>query len=242
MVVTTNGRSTMPSLTSPSTPDLTAFTVIHRVMRADGRRFADIVAALDEAERVQRVPRLARWWTGYQDELHDHHVIEDEFFYPALVERVPTAARHIERIDVDHEHLGDLIARITDVFVRLGDPAAPFRATHAEAVRLTDGLASLLEAHLGFEDEDVVPLFAEHFTGAEYEALEKQAMKRPSLRRAAFTVPWVLAGASDAEREHLLATAPGILKLLWYVSRGRYRRLADEVFGPAAPADSAVAA
>jgi hemerythrin-like domain-containing protein len=226
----------MPSQPSPSTPDLTTFTVIHRVMRADGRRFADVVAGLTEADRTERVPHLARWWAGYRDELHDHHVIEDEIFYPALVERVPGAGRHIERVDVDHEHLGDLIARITDILARLADPAVPFRAAHAEAVRLTDGLASLLESHLAFEDDDVVPLFAEHFTGEEYDALEKQAMKRPSLRRTIFTVPWVLAGADDDERRRLLDGAPFIFKLLWYASRGRYQRLADAVFAPS-PAD-----
>jgi hemerythrin-like domain-containing protein len=221
----------MPSQPSPSTPDLTTFTVIHRVMRTDGRRFADVVAALTDAERTARVPALARWWTGYRDELHDHHVIEDEIFYPALVERVPRAAGHVERIDVDHEHLGDLIERITDILARLADPAVSFRGAHAEAVRLTDGLASLLEAHLAFEDDDVVPLFAQHFTRAEYDALEKRAMKRPSLRRTIFTVPWVLAGADEDERRRLLDGAPFVFTLLWIASRGRYRRLAASVFG-----------
>ena len=71
-------------------------------------------------------------------------------------------------------------------FVTIALPAAyqqmqsAFRSVHAEATMVADRLASLLDTHLGFEDDDVVPLFAIHFTGAEYEALEKKAMKMPS--------------------------------------------------------------
>jgi hypothetical protein len=86
-----------------SQPDLTAFVVLHRTMRTDARRFADAVARVDELDRTARVPVLARWYGGFQAELHDHHVIEDDIFLPALVDRVPAAAELVSRVDVDHD-------------------------------------------------------------------------------------------------------------------------------------------
>ena len=232
-----------PSASAP--PDLITFAVIHRVMREDGRRFADAVARVTEPHRIARVAPLARWYAGYCGELHDHHVIEDQIFLPALVERVPEAAALVARIDTDHEHLSDLIERITAALDRLADVSVAFRPAHAEAVMLTDGLAALLESHLAFEEDDVLPLVEANFTGEEYEALEKQARQRPALRRTVFTVPWVLEGATDEERRHLLGAAPFPFRLLWLASRGRYRRLATAAFDsfdaePAAPGSVAV--
>jgi hemerythrin-like domain-containing protein len=195
-------------------------------MRADARRLAVAVAAIGELDRTDRAQALARWYAGYHGELHDHHVIEDEIFYPALVERLPEVKRLIARVDADHEYLSDLLGRVGVVLERLANPHVPFRFAHAEAVRLTEGLHALLESHLSFEDDDIVPLFAEHFTGAEYEVLEKQASKRVNLRQLAFTIPWALEGADAEQRRHLLSTVPHVFKLVWYVTRGRYRRMA----------------
>jgi hypothetical protein len=213
-----------------SQPDLTAFAVLHRTMRTDARRFADAVARVDELDRTARVPVLARWYGGFQAELHDHHVIEDDIFLPALVERVPAAAELISRVDVDHDRLGDLLGRIGVVLERLSNPHVSFRLAHAEAVMLTDGLHALLESHLGFEDEAIVPLFARHFSGPQYQALEKQASAKVNFRQLAFTIPWAMDGATPAEQEQLLDTAPLVFKVLWYATRGRYRRLVTSAF------------
>jgi hemerythrin-like domain-containing protein len=214
----------------PTQPDLTTFTVLHRLMRVDSRRLAAEIDQIDELRREEQVPPLARWYAGFQDELHDHHVIEDDIFNPALVERLPSARSLVERIDADHRHLGDLIDRVTVALERLADPHVAFRAAHAEAVMVTDGLAALLESHLAFEDGDVVPLFGEHFSGEEYDALEKRARKLPSPRRLMFTLPWVMHGATDEERRELLGSAPLPFKVLWYAVRGRYRRLEAAAF------------
>jgi hemerythrin-like domain-containing protein len=216
-------------------PDLTTFAVLHRLMREDSRRLADAVARVGELEREVQVPKLARWYAGFQDELHDHHVIEDDIFNPALVERVPTASPLVDRIDADHRNLALLIERVTVALERLANPHASFRAAHAEAVMVTDGLAALLDSHLAFEDGDVVPLFGVHFTGEEYEALEKKAMKLPAPRRLVFTIPWVMQGASEDERRAMLDAAPLPFKLLWYVVRGRYRRIEAAAFTSSVP-------
>ena len=212
-------------------PDLTTFTVLHRAMRADSARLAQAVAEMDEADRVARATALARWYRGYMTELHDHHHIEDELFYPALREKVPESGVMIDRIDVDHEHLSDLLDRTGALLTKLADPSVPFRSTHAEAVMVTEGLQALLDAHLGFEDDDVVPLFGVHFTADQYDAIEEQAKQHVDFKQLFFVIPWVLAHCTDAERELLFETSPFIFKAVWYVSRNRYAKLDRATFG-----------
>jgi|EndMetStandDraft_8_1072994.scaffolds.fasta_scaffold249517_1 hemerythrin HHE cation binding domain-containing protein len=223
-----------------SSPDLTTLVVLHRTMRRDARRFADAVARVCELDRTVRVPALRRWYAGFQAELHDHHVIEDEIFFPALVERVPAAGALIGRVDADHDRLGYLLGRIGVVLERLANPHVSFRLAYAEAVMLTDGLHALLESHLGFEDEEIVPLFERHFSASQHEELETQARRRVVLRQLLFTVPWAMEGAETEEQQHLMDTVPFTFKVIWYATRGRYRRLASAAFD--APAVAALSA
>ena len=212
-------------------PDLTTFNVLHRAMRTDAARLAQAVADMDETDRVERATALRRWYRGYMAELHDHHHIEDELFYPALRERVPGSGTMIDRIDVDHEHLSDLLDRTATLLDNLADPSVPFRPIYADAVMVTDGLRALLDAHLGFEDDDVVPLFGVHFTKDQYDAIEQQAKKHINVTQLFFVIPWVMSCSSDAEQEQLFDGAPFIFKMIWYVSRGRYAKLDAAAFG-----------
>ena len=163
------------------TPDLTSYLTVHRCLRAAA---------------------LARYWKGYAGEVLAHHTIEDVIFFPALVERVPVAAELIGRTDKDHDHLDHLMEEIGQAMAAL--------AAGDDAGRVTPLLADLAEhmdAHLGFEDEDVLPLFERHFTAAEYAALDEQALKHLGLgKQAAFTVPFVMHWVDDARRGHARLT------------------------------------
>jgi hypothetical protein len=212
-------------------PDLTVFAVIHRVMRGDAARLADAVAGIDEADRVDRAGALSRWYAGYLGELHEHHTVEDEIFYPDLVTRVPAAAEMVQRIDADHALLADLLQRTSVALERLGNPYVAFRLAHGEAISVTRALSDLIDAHLGFEDADVVPLFGVHYTADEYRTLEGQAMKNPDLRQMWFTIPWVMAAATPDEQQRMLAEVPFAFRVVWWASRGRFRRLDTAAFG-----------
>jgi hemerythrin-like domain-containing protein len=212
-------------------PDLTLFGVIHRAMRDDAARLADAVERIGEGERVARAAALSRWYTGYLAELHEHHTIEDSIFYPDLVERVPATASMIQRIDADHAQLDDLLQRTTVALERLANPHTTFRLAHGEAVGVTRALSDLIDAHLGFEDTDLVPLFGVHYTAAEYRALEGQATKNPKLGLMLFTIPWVMAAATPDEQKRMLAEVPFFFRAVWWASRGRYRRMDAAAFG-----------
>ena len=216
-------------MTPTPAPDLTVYHVVHRGMRNDAQRLARAVTTIDPGEH-RRADATVRWYQGYLGELHDHHVIEDEVFFPALVEKVPVVADLVPRVDREHALLDELLERTDAALRALADGGTRWTAVKAEAEASTRALAELIRTHLAFEDDDIVPLFTRHFTAEEYEELEKGALGNPNLRQLLFTIPWVISAATDEERDRAFATTPFVFKLMWSIRRRPYRRLADTVF------------
>jgi hypothetical protein len=217
--------------TAAATPDLTVYYLIHRAMRNDAARLAQAVARLrPEDHRGARA--LHEWYGGFVTELHHHHVVEDTIFFPALVERVPSASRDLDRIAVDHERLNELLERGRAAVRELAGGSDDRRVTHTAAVEVTAELADLLEAHLAFEDDELLPLFATQFTAQEYDGFHAQAAKDLDVRAALFTIPWVVSWATDTEREVAFASTPRLFRLVWSLRRRRFARLDEAALGP----------
>src|SRR4051812_26224844 len=135
------------------TPDLTHFFAIHRKMRIDTRRYARAVetAVPADRDRAGRLEPLVRWAKGFAHELDEHHYVEDEYFFPELRERIPSAAAALDALDADHRVVDDILSRWSTVAARLADPSVPFAAAQEEAVDLATGLRDLLQRHLEIE-------------------------------------------------------------------------------------------
>jgi hemerythrin-like domain-containing protein len=211
-----------------STPDLSIYRAIHAALRRGAHDVHAAVAALDPADR-RRTRALARWWRGYAGEVLLHHTIEDDIFFPELVRQVPAAGQLIQRTDGDHAHLDEFMTGITAALSAVDAPGALERAAE-----LLAELATHMDEHLGFEDDEILPLLETRFTAEEYEALDSRAAKATGISaQAAFTVPFVAASVSDAERQRLLGQAPAPFRVLYRLTRGRYARLTALALGPA---------
>jgi deazaflavin-dependent oxidoreductase (nitroreductase family) len=81
--------------------------------------------------------------------LHNHHSGEDLMLFPALAERHPQAAGALERFREEHERIAVLVEELREA-VGGGDTAV----ARAEVERL----AAELEAHLAYEEEQLMPL------------------------------------------------------------------------------------
>lgn len=217
-----------PSSDASGVPDLTLYRTVHAALREAAHRLARAVADAGPA-RAARRGALARYWEGYAGEILAHHTIEDEFFFPALVERVPGARALIQRTDADHAHLDELMAHISvDVAILARGGVAP----HLPA--LLDELAGHMDRHLGFEDDEILPLFEQHFAADEYDALDQEAVKSLGLgKQAAFTVPFLLRAVPAERRAVVLAEAPAPLRVLYRLTRARHERLTEAALGPA---------
>ncbi|MFJ6673068.1 nitroreductase/quinone reductase family protein [Actinosynnema sp. NPDC091369] len=80
--------------------------------------------------------------------LRFHHTSEDKGTFPVLRERFPELAPTLDRLAEEHEHIADLLARLQQT-VETGD-AATLRTD-------VDRLVDQLEAHLTYEEEQLIP-------------------------------------------------------------------------------------
>ncbi|OWY60237.1 hypothetical protein B7486_70250, partial [cyanobacterium TDX16] len=188
------------------------------------------LAALGEGDRA-RAGALHRWFRGFDGELHHHHMVEDDIFFPALASRVPSyEPTSGTEVEADHARLDELLAELRTALATLaGD--AEWGLCLGRARAASSELAALLHRHLDLEDEDVLPVIARHFTAEEFDAMHAQAAKSMPLAQARFTVAWVMHDLDDEHRALLLAKAPAMLRVVWRLTRGRYGRLVDQAFG-----------
>lgn len=208
-------------------PDTSMYRTVHRALREAAQGLARAVADAGPA-RAARRGALARYWEGYAGEVLAHHTVEDDFFFPALVERVPGAAALIARTDADHAHLDVLMEDVTDEMAALarGEVAPRLPA-------LLDELAGHMDAHLGFEDDQVLPLFERHFAADEYAALDREAVRSLGLgTQAAFSIPFILRAVPAERRALVVAEAPLPLRVLHRLTRARHERLVEAALGP----------
>ena len=220
-----------------STPvDVTDYRVIHNCLRIAPHRMAEAAAGLAPGDRGQ-AQALARYWRGYAGEVLAHHTIEDDIFFPRLVERVPVAATLLDRVEGDHHRLDELMDEGHRAMARVA--ASADAASAGAAATVLRDLARHMDDHLDFEDEDLVPLFVRHFSGEEYDELAVQAKKHIGLgRQAAFTVPFVVYWAAPADADHLLGGAPLPLRVLHRLTRKGHARLTRAALGGAAETEA----
>jgi hypothetical protein len=211
-----------------ATPDLTLYHLIHRAMRQTADQFATAVATLGHADRA-RATELEWWWKGFSAELHNHHTIEDEIFFPALAAKVPVFAAYEAGLAGDHAHLDQVMRGLDEVMPRL--QRGSWAALHTRAVELSTELARFLHEHLTVEDEDVLPLFVRHFTADEYKELDEKALKHAPMKQMFFNVPWAVSTLTDDERTDLLAALPRPISIIWSLTRRRYTRRTQLAFG-----------
>lgn len=231
---TTTPRTPRPAtvLRSPvATPaDTSDFAAVHRCLRLAGRALADRADYLSRGgfAPTSSVRALGRYWDGYKGEVLAHHTIEDTIFYPALIARVPSIGEAIERIDSDHHLLDELMDEADTEIASVvssgtGSPAA---------ARVLHRLDEVMHRHLDFEDADIVPLFARHFTNDEYVDLTKQAMASLGLgKQALFTVPFIGAWVAPADLDNLLDEAPLAFRIIYRLTRRRHARLTARALG-----------
>lgn len=226
------------STSQPAVADLSGYRAVHVALRRGAHALDTAVRQVRPGDR-RRIAALTRYWRGYAGEVLAHHTIEDDICFPALVERVPPAADLIVRTDDDHHHLDELMDACTAGFERLA--AGDFGGIDVLAGQVR-ALADHMDDHLGFEDADILPLFERHFTYAEYKELDERAAKHLGISsQAAFTIPFIAASVSPAERDHLLGEAPMPFRVLYRLTRGRHTRLQARAFGPGASGPRAVA-
>lgn len=198
------------------TIDFTMMYVTHNAFRRDLDR---LVAAAGTTGRTG-VSRVRAGWENFKFQLHLHHSVEDAELWPRL-HRAATAPEDLallEQMEAEHAVIDPLLAAVDNA---LADLAA---TGLIEALRR---LSAALAHHLEHEEASALPLIQALLTPADWRAFAGGMRRRQGFKGAAVYVPWILDGASAAERVRFLGALPApvavLNRLLW---QPRYTRMA----------------
>lgn len=145
-------------MTSAPPPDLlnedgsasmaTAFLMSHHAFRRDIGCFARALSRLDPQDSA-KVEALRQEWKWFRGALHGHHEMEDTRVFPHLCSTRPELGEVIDRLSSEHHQIDPLLLR--------GDAAFGESLDLGEARQVVSELQGLLDRHLAFEEQTVVP-------------------------------------------------------------------------------------
>ncbi len=226
----------LPNTANPDfvVPDREAmYALVHRAMRRDAPRLVHALERVTAGDR-RRPEALARWFERFEGQLHHHHEVEDEIFWPQLRAAVASVTGELDALEAEHVVLTDRLTavhRTLDTFAGITAVGAAEDARQA-ALDAARALEHTLVAHLDREELTVFPALMQ-LSEEQYRALETQARKFKGSAATKhsggtpFAAPWLLDGAPEREVEQVREVVPAVLflleKLVWH---RRYDRIA----------------
>lgn len=151
----------------PNFNDLTSFWLErHAMFRTLIAKITDMgVDKLDNRETKRFAAELSRYSGFFLNQLHGHHSIEDEHYFPQFTKLDRRLERGFEILDRDHHsldaHIHAFATKTNAVLqaIQSGDKASntygDLHETHLE-------FGTFLERHLQDEEEIIVPLILEY--------------------------------------------------------------------------------
>lgn len=218
------------AMTETMTAAVAPFYAIHRKMRIDTSRYVIAVETATEGDRAGRLVPLAKWAAGFGRELHLHHTVEDDHFFPALAERHPAVGDVLAGLEDDHEVVAGILTEWGPAARDLADPTHDFSSARATVLAMAIDLRDLLARHLDIEDAEIVPRFEEAFTVEELQAIDDKVKRSLPKKGLSFALPWNVEALDPASRAELVATAPLVLRLLHRIHAPRFARLVAAAF------------
>jgi hypothetical protein len=183
--------------------DFTMMYVTHDALRRDVGRFA-AAAATGRAN----TPAVRAGWKNFKAQLHVHHTVEDDDLWPRLYRAVadrPEDLAMLEAMEAEHAVLDPMLESV-EASLADGD-----QRVLAERV---DALAAALEGHLLHEEKSALPLIQSVLTPADWRAFGGAMRRRQGLRGAAVYVPWIVDGATPADRNRFFSALPRPLQVI----------------------------
>ncbi|WP_420750350.1 hemerythrin domain-containing protein [Rhodococcus sp. O3] len=212
--------------TTKSTPmsdaDLEVMYLIHDAFRRDSERLAR-VAEKGVPEDPATHDAVLLGWHGFSRELHQHHMIEDEFLWPLMRTRLgqePDALEVLDAMEAEHSLIDPTLAAVEEAF----DDREHGPDVLAERL---DAIVHLLRSHLAHEERDALPLVARALTSEEWHQISKDALRKMSLSDVAATTPYLFEGAPEDRVRLVFSELPLPLRLVhrfWWEPKYRHAR------------------
>jgi hemerythrin-like domain-containing protein len=205
--------------------------VVHRVFRREFRLAAELVRAATPGD-LQRAARLSQHVTFLLDTLHHHHGGEDDLLWPRLLERSEPDAELINRMQRQHDDIGEAIVTIEKRI-----PQWTIDANENSRDQLADAIErmhAVLVIHLDDEERHILPLAARHLTVAEWDQIGERGLAGTPKNKRMIMLGAILEDARPDETRTFLTKLPAIARLAYQVMgrRQHARWVADLRGGP----------
>lgn len=191
------------------------FLLMHRAIRDGLRLLPDATAAVGPADR-EPLRAVQQWFGFIARAIHHHHRAEDDVLYPLIAARDPSFVAERTRLEVDHRQLDPAIAGIVAALRQLATtPAAGFPVARDALVAAARSLHAQMVDHLDREEAALIERMKHIFTDDDLARAEREMARSASLADMADVLPWVLASATDRERERVERLLPGLVRVLY---------------------------
>jgi hypothetical protein len=196
----------------------TMFMSSHHGFRRDLALFGTTLRSPAAAEPA-RAQALREEWEKFRATIHAHHTVEDTQMFPGLRSQNAALGPVIDRLDSEHRRI--------DPLLELGDRAfAGLPGSRDAATGVVSELAALIDAHLTFEEANVVPglravrAFPPPSTDAEAEMYAQG-------------FSWSMHGLAPDVVDRMMAMLPEILTSKLPTARAAYAARCERVWGTA---------
>jgi hemerythrin-like domain-containing protein len=205
--------------------------MIHKVFRREFRLAGPMVRHVAPGDTAQ-AGRVATYLAEIVTALHHHHGNEDALLWDTLVERSPGCALHVGQMKAQHAEVSALLDQVEQLAPEWSPTADA--DTRERLAALLDDISTKLDAHLGQEEEEILPVAATSFTQSEWDRLREEGMASVPKNRLLVQLGYILEDATPEERKEMLANVPPPARLL-YKLIGK-RRFEKEIRTLRAPA------
>jgi hypothetical protein len=212
---------------APSGPaDMTMMYVMHHAFRRDLGRFTAAVGATPLEDRATWTALAARW-DRFFEILHHHHSAEDDLIWPFLRQRADAGEqRTLQAMEDEHGEIDPLLTSVAEGFGTLAGDRAPGDAEDQRAalnVRVA-ATRDLLARHLAHEETEAIAILQRHSTTESWRAIEEQIGKRKSSVPLRYMVGWCAEEIPAKQLDEVFALVGTPFRVLWWLSRGSFRR------------------
>ncbi|MFC9835134.1 hemerythrin domain-containing protein [Rhodococcus sp. NPDC127530] len=208
-------------------PDTREMVVVHNCFR---RQFAALPALVRgvPAGDTARGGEVVTYFEELATALHHHHTSEDDLLWPKLLDRAPTDAALVLRMEEQHERLSELLSRAQS-------QGAAFTADAVDGEPLAKTLTALsaaLDEHLGEEEQRILPMAERFMTLAEWQEMGDRGRASIPKDRLLVFLGFILQGATPEERRMFLSEMPFAARMAWSIlGRRAFRKDYQRIYG-----------
>ncbi|TAL45990.1 MAG: hemerythrin domain-containing protein [Salinibacterium sp.] len=216
--------------------DTSGLILVHRIFRW---LYSELPVLIREVARgdVARAEVVGVYAKLYFYALHLHHETEDNLLWDRLTERDTACSIHVDQMLAQH---ADVAARLKHIEPQLAPWVATADEKLGEALAVDiDDLYRILVAHLGQEEDQIMPVAAAVMSQREWNELETHTRATLTAHRKEFPrdvlslqLGFLLASVPENERdEWVRANVPLPVRVLYLLlMKRRYERSMEELY------------